>query len=1263
MEQGDTQLMRWIDSTDLNNWAPRRTCQDHLPLVIRRLIRATAKNIASILFPAGDAVITPGWDGVLKTFSGTEYLPEGLSVWEIGTSQDIKKKAEKDYVKRTENSLGFSSAEATFIFITPRTWSNKNKWCEEKKKENVWKDVRVYDALVLEEWLEQAPAVGAWLARYVGKYPENGIIALEDWWAEWKTTSSTHPDFTPELVLSGRKEHEEKILTWLRSSNASQITFQSTTIDEVIAFLSTVILGLSEDEREFYLSKSIVVKTSEALRHIIGTIKTSLFVISQFEEIDILSSAVSKGHYVYLPLTPDNTTSSTVIELAVPKRDEFVSALTSMGLSEDDAQKQSRDTGRSLAVLRRRWSGASNMPEWAKGNSARDMIPVLLAGRWEESNEAEKDIIAQIAFKSYTSVSRNLTCWLNNSDSPVIKIGKMWRLRSPVDAWLLLAPFIIDTDLENFCTIVLSVLEKLNPALELEPEDRLYSQIYGKKPLYSKTIRKGIAQTLILIAVYGERAGMNITTTPQAWVDGVVRKLLKDAGWKLWHSISDVLPLIAEASPSSFLDAVESSLEKEEPPIMEMFSETEGVFGPTSVHSNLLWALERLAWSPDLFGRVAVTLAKLTRLAPEEPQNRPSDSLFSMFCLQLPQTYTPTNKRLETLDTLLSQEPEAGWNLILDLICYRGFITDSGKPRWREFTSDTTDVVTGADVQKIIDRILLYVGVDGYRWSRLINHITCFSTTGRKNILEAVSSCINDISNSRNELRNALRKVLSNHRSSPEADWAFPEQELAEFERIYQSLEPPELIDSFCWLFDDQVKLPEGVRDFKERVQEILQHRVKAIISIKENYDIEGLVQIAEKVEDPRQVGITVAEASILDSQEEQNIFLLLEEGKNKLSFVQGYIFHSSYKKGDDWVVDIVGVSKSQNWADNKIINLFLVLPQKKAMWDLLETFNEDIQQCYWEKVSIRFHKLLPEEHIYVIKKLFQVKRFYRAIYTAYMSLKKIPPELIKEVLYRAATEKGAEKIPTTDIGADYIVGLFDILDKSSEIAEEDIAQLEWFYITVLTSHNSNRPPRLLHMKLSDNPEFFVEVIKCVYNSESEEIEDVSGNLPDELIKQRGAQAWKLLNTWQAIPGSESDGKIDYATLKEWVNNARKLCRISRRSGVGDTHIGQVLAFAMPDENGNWPPEPVCKIIDETQSESLDNGFSCGIFNKRGVSSKTLFEGGEQEKMLAEQFKSYASALSTSYPRTAAILTKVAEGYKNKARREDQDASIRDLEY
>jgi hypothetical protein len=48
---------------------------------------------------------------------------------------------------------------------------------------------------------------------------------------------------------------------------------------------------------------------------------------------------------------------------------------------------------------------------------------------------------------------------------------------------------------------------------------------------------------------------------------------------------------------------------------------------------------------------------------------------------------------------------------------------------------------------------------------------------------------------------------------------------------------------------------------------------------------------------------------------------------------------------------------------------------------------------------------------------------------------------------------------------------------------------------------------------------------------------------------------------------------------------------------------------------------------------------------------------------LAEQYRIFAEKWIIRYPRTAAILRIVAEGYENEAIREDKEAERRDLEY
>ena len=1263
--------MQWIDTTNLKNWASRRDCQEHLPLVIRRLIRATVIDISHINFPAGDSVVYPGLDGILNVTESTEYLPEGFSVWEIGTNQEIKRKAEEDYQKRKENTLGADPAERTFIFVTPRIWSDKDKWCVVKEKEGFWKDVRVYDAKILEEWLEQAPAVGAWLARHLEIYPE-GAISLEDFWREW--SSITNPPLTSELIIAGRNGQVELIRKWL-SSSPSPIAVQAATSDEALAFLAGVINTLPEPEREFYLSKSLVVENSESFRHISVTGRTGLFLIPRFEEIEGTPQATQKGQHVYIPLGPDNKVITEKIQLPRLEREAFISSLKEMGLSEPDAQKYSRETGRSLTVLRRELTNIANQPEWAKADSAKDIIPALLAGRWTETKEADKEIISQLAGKSYESFSGTLSTWLHKPDSPILKIGEWWRLVSPIDTWFALAPFLTGADLQHLRNVVLKVLGSKEPALDLEPEKRWMSSVYGKEPHYSGTLREGVVQTLVLIAVFGDDARIPVSTTAQTWVDNVVRELLYDADWKLWHSLSDVLPLIAEASPSAFLDAVESSLSQDEPPIMGMFSETEDSLTSSSAHPGLLWALEGLAWNPQLLGRVTLILGELAKLDPGgRIANIPANTLRTIFLLWRPHTYASLEKRLEAIDTLIEREPEAGWGLLIVLMpCGHDICTPTHKTRWRQFSEKKENTITIAEhwesIKAITNRLLSYVGNDELRWAKMLENISDLPPEQRHRIIEQLSSCVNEISSGRSEVRNKLRKILSRHRSFPDANWALPEQELIEIGKVYSLLEPHDIIERFCWLFDEHwPDIPEGKErgDYKKTQKLIVQRRLEAVKTIKEAHGLKGLIKLAEQTNNSWSIGTAVAEVGLSTEEEHELLSLLEEEDEKKTRFVQSYILQRSLNEGDDWINDIVNRVRSQQWSQAKTINLFVAFPQRRVTWDLLESFNREIPDGYWKQCEVRLFDLHAEDKIYAITQLLHVKRYFTALDTAALFAEEVPAKLIAELLRKAATEESAEdsqRFTTYDIEK-----LFEVLDKSDEIKEEEIAKLEWLYLPLLARVGSGRPPKMLHRELSNNPEFFAEVIKCIYrprneNKEEEEKKEEEKSLPQKLIEQRARRTWGLLHSWKTAPGSDSNGQMTYEKLKSWIDKARELCEKLDRKEGGDSHIGQVLAHTKTEDKDVLPPEPVCKIIDEIKSDDLDNGFSVGIYNKRGAVTKSPFDGGKQERVLAEQFRRYADKWSIRYPRTAAILTKIAEGYENEAKREDKEAERRDLEY
>lgn len=62
------------------------------------------------------------------------------------------------------------------------------------------------------------------------------------------------------------------------------------------------------------------------------------------------------------------------------------------------------------------------------------------------------------------------------------------------------------------------------------------------------------------------------------------------------------------------------------------------------------------------------------------------------------------------------------------------------------------------------------------------------------------------------------------------------------------------------------------------------------------------------------------------------------------------------------------------------------------------------------------------------------------------------------------------------------------------------------------------------------------------------------------------------------------------------------------------------------------------------------------VQNQRGVSSRGLTDGGEQERGLVRKYREQADAFADKWPRTAAILRRLADGYEREARQQDEES-------
>ena len=761
---------------------------------------------------------------------------------------------------------------------------------------------------------------------------------------------------------------------------------------------------------------------------------------------------------------------------------------------------------------------------------------------------------------------------------------------------------------------------------------------------------------------------------PQSWVDGIVLDLLHNATGETWISVDHELPLISEASPDSFLKSVNHSLTKEEPEIMEMFEEEEGVLHKTNHHTGLLCALENLAWLPEYLRDTSLILLQLSRLDPGgNLENRPLNSISEIFKPWHYQTLASYDERKAVLKYITEQEQETGWSLLIGILpVHNGVAHPTHKMRWRMFDKNTKLKYTYQEIwnthSAIIEMLIELFDYDENKFSQLINKVTNLSPKDRDRVLTWADEVCLKVEQKSFTTWATIRRILNNHRSHPDKDWALPESELKRLEDLYNKLQPSYTIQKYIWLFNDQrPDFPEGLvykdneleKSLDQRQKRVDDARKDAVINFTSELGLVKTLELRNEISQLRAFGYALAD--VITKQED--IFTISEclyDEESKISFIHSFICRKSINDGFDWVKAFFSDLQKKGYSHQALSNVLILINQNQELWNFISTLNEEIQNLYWQNVSPDFYRVSDAEKVFGVAMLLTHKRFFSAIHIASDFPKVLPTNLLSEMLRKAGTEESSE---TTRFEEYEIERIFEALDNREDIEKSTLIQLEWIYLPILDSYGTRRDPINLEEELANNPEFFIDVLKWIYIPEDKTLlEEERKGITDEVVQSNAKQSYHLLNSWKKIPGMKDDTSIDELELKSWIEKVRELAKTVSRLEVADMNIGKVLA-QYPENIPEWPQETIFKIIEDINSDSLKSNYSSALFNKGGVFWRGAFDGGDTEKEKATYFEKLEKKFRNKYPNVAEIFKGLSEDYLLDAKSIDDEAERKRLDY
>jgi hypothetical protein len=962
--------------------------------------------------------------------------------------------------------------------------------------------------------------------------------------------------------------------------------------------------------------------------------------------------AYKNGHAIVYPTLLGRADDANVIPLREPSPSEVVEILAQHGITRNRAQQLATHSNGNLPLLLRELAGTPERPIWAKEEQAGLLRPLALLGGWKTNTPADLDALSSLIGSEYDSWTTSLLPVFHGEEPPFVRTVNEFTAVSRYENWQLLGPYLTDQDLDRFAHIAIRVLNSDNTKFDLPESERPFAGIRGKTTTYSDVFRRGIAETVALIAGKQEVLTGCTPGKPREIAFLVVHGVLAKADWKRWASLGSLLSLLAEADPDTYLKVIESDLLHPGQSVLKsLFSEVQGGIFGGFYQSGLLWSLEVLAWNPDCLNRVALVLADLDQFPlPENMMNRPINSLRAIFLPWLPQTAADISGRKTAISTVVAEYPAVAWKLLLELLPHTHSVGNyAERPTWRDwipadFKERPSPEDQNEQYRSFAEMAVAIATLNLDRLKELLDHLAKLPPAAFSAILDGLPDSLTKQLSERERLPfwQKLVREAQRHRRFADTNWALPDWAVKKIEKAAEAIAPlaPEIRNQYWFNFQDH-ELFE-TEDYEADLKKVAAAREKALTEVLSKTAIAGVLKFATEVAHPGDVGVALG----LIANEESDSFLLPgylgSPDQNIVRVVAGFVKARYWKSRADWLARL----PLNNWSPEQLGLFFSELPFQQDVWEAAETALGNRAEEYWKHVNA-FPRGSPAELLAGLKKLVEHNRGISALHSInnlIRSKSAVPAPLAMRTIY-CYLDAVAK---TGNVDAYELVNVVEYLQKDPASDRIELGKLEWLLLDLFDGHHGHGAV-VLEDRLASEPEFFAEVMQKCFKARNQLENEVE---PDNARRAEVRKGYKLLHDWGKPPGTKPDGKFDVAALNDWVDKVKERCTAMDRWEAAELYIGNVLVYAPNDPDGLWLHRGAAALLNTKAYEVMRRGFTTEIFNSRGAH---FSDGGKAERDLAASYKAKGKQLDDAgFARIAAAMYELAESYVRMAEREEK---------
>jgi len=1211
------------------------------------------KDIKKHSFLALSANNLRGFDGEVL-FQNNEK-----SVWELSTKEHALEKIQEDLKSSFDKPLpsGWHPSETVYTACTLRKLQDKIALKEKLQKINngFWHDIHIVDAVTIEQWIEQCPAVEAWCAYTLGIGNGRFGRSLGQYWHEW--SFSTAPAMSEALVLAGRRKEDFPIAAESISANAITLL-----VDEPAEGVAYIWAGtnefLDEETKTAVLSTALVIDDPKLAQLYSrepqpgNLIPVTVLISPANIAANVLKQA---GHFVICivgraELTYDDYR---LIKRALPV--ELEDALRStMCIPTEQARVEARGAGGSVtawAALNKLESSAygSQSPLWLAEPYQSTAIAAVLCDAWNENCPSDVQILKSLSGKSHEQLSRELSALLRQNTPLLAKENGHYYVVAPKVAILLATPFFTQASLDLYQKALERAFVSDFPNIEWETISGGELVVRPETP-YSELLMRGLADMLAKLSDVEKKLEGRATIIPFPYGSDFINATLAPIVRRMTSpdyiiSLERYLPYFIEAAPDMCLDAIKSCLCSTEISVKNSWEDLVKKNNSANpfIFSTLISAIRDIGCTSEHFSDAVYILLRLSEKGVAEGHlATPLNAICAMFFEWSLETSASLDERVDVLSTFAELFPREIWEVLKGI--HKPFTAVAiNRSGWRVRERRTISDREAMTASERYSEIALQLTEKSF--IRQLEYLAFYARLSPR-IRDELVNQIADVEKNENldgRIRHQFSAVLRRTSDYVKNQCIADDIEIDQLQNLaHRFSQNGELTQLLTLLNEAAADNLYRNKNLDEAIASLNSQRDVALRILIQKNGLKYILKI--EVKGHAWVRFTESVHRTLTTSESMKLIAFLCKIENssvdQLTLIGQLSKRMAQFEGGKWFNRIKRMAKRFHWKNSSTAACLSTLPFTAELKEIL-TSDQAIDGYYW---SLRSPVIVDDDDDKDCLAI-GLANHGRARDYARRRLFPLNPGtemyVLVALLNEVAGHSHIEARPNIDL---FVKETFILLNEVSDIDLAQVVALEMRALYVLP--DICMEPLLSHRLICESPQFFINLIRHLYHVASP---DEDNNFPNEQRNQKRI-AKRIFDSWRATPGLDKTSCLNEEVLRKWISSVRELVLHEEIKKHADFMIGSMLANLPKDATTlHWPSDFLCGLLEELHSDEIDDGIMYGILNYEAVRAVQLALDDTKKKELPLKWEDMARGLSLRWPRAKRLCKKISEALKQTA--------------